>query len=58
MAEGRQYDGVMRVETPVLEQFKAHCKTNGMVIGFVATKLLREYLESQAKGSPGKKGAK
>ena len=56
--ENRVFNAVIRVTESTQLNFKNYCKQNGLVIGHLADKLLREYLESQAKTSPGKKGAK
>ena len=56
--ENRVFNAVIRVTESTQLNFKNYCKQNGLVIGHLADKLLREYLEAQAKTSPGKKGAK
>ena len=56
--ENRVFNAVIRVTESTQLNFKNYCKQNGLVIGHLADKILREYLEGQVKPSPGKKGGK
>jgi hypothetical protein len=40
----RRHDGVVRIETAARDALVAYCRENGLIAGFMLSKLVRDFL--------------